>query len=224
MPEEKEFLSRWSKRKLSGEVDDTESEDGETTTAALGEEQRDHSDDTSVLEPDGNDEAEEVPAELAEIDIDTMDYDSDYTLFMKDNVPEALKRRALRQLWRSNPLLANVDGLNDYDDDFTDAALVVKGLQSAYKVGQGFLTDEELEKNRNDGEEDLVSEADDTPEGEPGETETAQTEQDDQEATDGDVDGKPDESTVAGEFGADPESEAEVETAAETEAEDTQTV
>jgi hypothetical protein len=62
---------------------------------------------------------------------------------MKKGVPEAVKRRALRTLWSSNPILANLDGLNDYDEDFTDAALAVKVLTSNYKPGSGYLTEEE---------------------------------------------------------------------------------
>ena len=62
---------------------------------------------------------------------------------MKQGVPEAVRRRALRMLWQSNPILANIDGLNDYDEDFTDAALAVKVLTSSYKPGLGYLTEEE---------------------------------------------------------------------------------
>ena len=36
-------------------------------------------------------------------------------------------------------MLANVDGLVDYGEDFTDAALVVENLQTAYQVGKGML-------------------------------------------------------------------------------------
>ena len=50
-------------------------------------------------------------------DIETLDYNSDYSVFMAKGVSERLKNRALRQLWRSNPILANVDGLNDYDEE-----------------------------------------------------------------------------------------------------------
>jgi hypothetical protein len=37
---------------------------------------------------------------------------------MREGVPEALRNRALRKLWLSDPVLANLDGLNDYDEDF----------------------------------------------------------------------------------------------------------
>lgn len=63
----------------------------------------------------------------------------DFTGFMAKAVPERLRRRALRQLWGSNPVLANVDGLVDYGEDFTDASMVVENMQSAYQVGKGML-------------------------------------------------------------------------------------
>ena len=88
-------------------------------------------------------QSENVAAELENVDIEALTYDSDYTQFMQEGVPEALKRRALRQLWRSDPILANVDGLNDYDGDFTDAALAVDVLKTIHKVGRGYLTDED---------------------------------------------------------------------------------
>ena len=36
-------------------------------------------------------------------------------------------------------MLANLDGLVDYDDDFTDAATCVPNLQTTYQVGKGLL-------------------------------------------------------------------------------------
>ncbi len=53
----------------------------------------------------------------------------------------------------SDPILADLDGLNEYDEGFTDAALAVKALKRAYKVGGGFLTDEERKNNERDASE-----------------------------------------------------------------------
>lgn len=50
-------------------------------------------------------------------DIDSLDRDSDFAPFMRRGVPEHLQRLALRKLWTSDPVLANLDGLNDYDPD-----------------------------------------------------------------------------------------------------------
>ncbi|MEO0618504.1 MAG: DUF3306 domain-containing protein [Pseudomonadota bacterium] len=81
---------------------------------------------------------------LEKIDIEALDYDADFTPFLQQGVPEALRRRALRRLWNTNPILANVDGLNDYDDDFRDAAMVVEGMKTAWQVGRGYLDDDEV--------------------------------------------------------------------------------
>ncbi|EBA15726.1 hypothetical protein RSK20926_13884 [Roseobacter sp. SK209-2-6] len=61
----------------------------------------------------------------------------DFRVFLQEQVPNRLRQRALRHLWRVNPVLANVDGLVDYGEDFTDASTVVEGLQTAYQVGRG---------------------------------------------------------------------------------------
>ena len=59
--------------------------------------------------------------------------------FLKHALPDRLKRRALRRLWGLNPVLANVDGLVDYGEDFTDTAMCVENMQSLYTVGKGML-------------------------------------------------------------------------------------
>ncbi len=107
------------------------------------------------------------PGEFDDVDFDKLNYASDYSRFMKDGVPEAIRRRALRMLWSSNPILANIDGLNDYDEDFTDAALAVKVLSSNYKPGTGYLTEEERiasysEEARKAGPEPVEDDPDDS--------------------------------------------------------------
>ena len=72
-------------------------------------------------------------------DPESIELGTDITGFMRKEIPELLRRKALRALWRSNPVLAVLDGLNDYDEDFTDAGLTVKGAKSLYKVGQGMI-------------------------------------------------------------------------------------
>ena len=65
----------------------------------------------------------------------------DFSQFMAAGVPEFLRKRALRVLWKSNPVLANLDGLNDYDEDFRSPELTKKVLATGYQVGRGFLRD-----------------------------------------------------------------------------------
>ena len=71
--------------------------------------------------------------------------EDDYTQFLQDGVPDDLRQRALRRLWTSNPVFANLDGLNDYDLDYTDAATVVENLKTAFQAGRGMVTKEERE-------------------------------------------------------------------------------
>lgn len=95
-----------------------------------------------IAEPETPEEEAELLARLELPVPETLTAGDDFTAFMKAGVPEFLKKRALRVLWRSNPVLANLDGLNDYDDDFTSPELNQKVLATAYKVGRGFLRDE----------------------------------------------------------------------------------
>lgn len=82
---------------------------------------------------------DEILADLALPNPDDMQSGDDFSAFLKAAVPERLRRRALRKLWLTNPTLANVDGLVDYGEDFTDSATVVEGMQTAYQVGKGML-------------------------------------------------------------------------------------
>jgi hypothetical protein len=69
---------------------------------------------------------------------------SDYTLFMKKSVPEALRRLALRKLWLLDPVFAYRDRLINYDDDYTFVTVITMG-DTIYKVGRGLLDDDEPE-------------------------------------------------------------------------------
>ena len=80
---------------------------------------------------------EEILNELNLPDPDSMAEGDDFSAFLKATVPERLRLRALRRLWTTNPVLANLDGLVEYGEDFTDAATVLENLQTAYRVGEG---------------------------------------------------------------------------------------
>ena len=79
-------------------------------------------------------------AELGLPDPETLQAGDDIRAFMAKAVPEHLRRMALRRLWKVNPVLANVDGLVEYGEDFTDSATVVENLQTTYQVGKGMLS------------------------------------------------------------------------------------
>jgi len=135
MPKEptEDFLSRWSRLKSAPESDLPATADPETSEIQqAGEEDQ--------AAPERSDD-ELTDLELLEKyalpDPDTMRAGDNFSVFMKKAVPDRLRRRALRVLWGSNSILANLDELVDYGEDFTDAATVVENMQTIYQVGKG---------------------------------------------------------------------------------------
>jgi len=91
-------------------------------------------------------EQQQVLAEMPDEDVlkalnlpdpETLKKGDDFTAFMAKAVPDHIRKRALRKLWRSNPVLACVDGLNDYDDDYLTGSFGNAPLKTTYQVGQG---------------------------------------------------------------------------------------
>jgi Protein of unknown function (DUF3306) len=89
----------------------------------------------------------DILAELELPDPDTLEAGDDFKVFLTEAVPARIRTRALRRLWRLNPVLANVDGLVDYGEDFNDASFFLENMQTAYQVGKG-MTEHVLELAR----------------------------------------------------------------------------
>jgi len=130
-----DFLARWSRRKQdsrstenSAEPPDASSD--EPVEAATEAELADKTD-AEILE------------ELGLPDPDDLEEGSDFSAFMARTVPQRIRTRALRKLWLTNPVLANLDELLDYGEDFTAAETVIENLQTAYQVGRGYLGDDD---------------------------------------------------------------------------------
>lgn len=121
------FLGRWSRKKLEPDTVEPELEVSSEVHAEAPV-------DESLSD-------EEILSKLELPDPNQLKDGDDFAAFMNSAVPDHLRRRALRKLWLSNPALANLDGLVDYGEDFTDAAMVPEVLNTAYKVGRGFLKD-----------------------------------------------------------------------------------
>ncbi len=152
MTEDSDFIRRWSRRKRAARqsekttevppIEDPEADpDSDDISAAVSPK---HDDDSPKTGPEDNPEALDLP------DIDSLSSESDFKPFLKKGVPKELRNRAMRKLWRVNPAFAHLDGLNDYDGDFTDAATVVKGLKTLYKVGRGFMPEPKPETTPDD--------------------------------------------------------------------------
>ncbi len=127
--------------------------ESEKAQAQLNEVQEEKSDEEFLLEHN-------LP------DPDTLTADDNVAGFMAKSVPERLRRRALRRFWRLNPILANVDGLVDYGENYTYAATVVENLMSTYQVGKGMLAHveylAELAKKKEDEAAQELAEAEES--------------------------------------------------------------
>ena len=123
--------------------------------------------------------------------IESLTKDSDFTPFMAEKVPELIRKRAMSVLWRSDPVLANLDGLNDYDENYRIIDTLISAAQdTVYRVGKGHKTNEELEaeaKTEPDGAPEHLAEAGDDAggrngdENQPIENATGEVEKDEQQ-------------------------------------------
>ena len=154
------FMSRWSKRKsnlkhdqgneknLKGKTELQESNVNEQKTVIkeeVDESQYSDLNDQELLEKFKLPDPEKIKKEKG------------LDLFFKDGVPDRLRQIALRRVWKLNPIIRFADAeINDYHEDFTDAATVIEGMQTAYQVGKGYLSEilKDEDKNSPDNEED----------------------------------------------------------------------
>ncbi len=101
---------------------------------------------------------EELLAEAGMPEPESLTTAEEVQAFLKTALPQRLKTRALRRLWRLNPVLANLDGLVDYGEDYTDATRVIENMQTVYQVGKGMF-DKFADPDPEPEEEPLVAEA-----------------------------------------------------------------
>lgn len=109
---EQPFLRRWSKRKLDAASTPVDGiGDAATIEPAIKQQEVNHH----------NSEPEQIQVELTDEDmppLETLDENSDFSGFLSPKVSETLRRAALRKLFHFQQFNIT-DGLNDYDDDYT---------------------------------------------------------------------------------------------------------
>jgi len=141
-------LSRWSKRKIAVAREQTTEGEEPAVEIVNAEEEA-----AQQAELEARLEANRLAAEA--VDLETLNEESDFSVFMKEGVPQMLKKQAMASLWRTSPVFANIDGLVDYDDDFGSPDLVMKTFKSAYQAGRGYL---DLLKEKDESEEGVDAE------------------------------------------------------------------
>jgi hypothetical protein len=107
----------------------------------------------------GNETDRGDPKVVAELPpVDSLGKDSDYSPFMREGVPQALRLAALKKLWASDPALAAPDPLDLHNLDYTHLAAPGQVVSTSYKVGKGFADEvdksiERVERARLESEE-----------------------------------------------------------------------
>ncbi len=150
------LLRRWSKQKAEateGELQSTEIQDQETETDTDSDAEATAS--AEIEQTEQTDEEEKAPVELPPIE--SLNDDSDYSLFMSPEVDENLKKLALRKLFKA-PFFNVVDGLNDYDDDFTTFEMLGDIVTSDMKFHEERKKAEEALRRQQAAESEEVSE------------------------------------------------------------------
>ena len=149
------FLSRWSARKTQNAraegilIDDPEPQiEADAARADQKSDEEAALTDIELLDkyelPDPNDITEEAVLDR----------------FFDGKIPERLRQMALRRLWRINPLFGIVDEMVEYGEDYTDAATVIDGMQTAYLAGKGYLNKVIESDEENEGVENSNSQTD----------------------------------------------------------------
>ena len=137
--ENSNFLKRWSNLK-SKKLEDND--------AALENEENNKEESLSenIEEDEESKMSNEDLFEKYEVaDPDTINTQVDLREYIGKKIPDRIKQLALRRLWKIVPLYGEVSELVEYGEDFTDAATVFEGMQTAYVIGKGYA-DKVIEK------------------------------------------------------------------------------
>jgi Protein of unknown function (DUF3306) len=152
--EERSTLSRWSERKAAARRGDAPPEPADEARAVADIPPAPQEASGNAAAPEPALPADAAPAADDDMpalpSIDELNAESDYTVFLGEKVPEQLRRAALRKLWTSDPVLANLDGLNDYNEDYNLTTTVIGAVQSAWQAGRGYAEEVEEKLDRVD--------------------------------------------------------------------------
>ena len=139
------FLARWARRKEAQRQAAVPADQEPAEAGGPGE-----------AEPS---EAAEPPLRVEDLpDIDSLDEGSDFTVFLKEGVPQSLRRRALRKLFRLNPIFANLDGLAEYDEDYHTVIDLPGGVKTLFQAGKGMVQPEGEESQELAGDDTASAE------------------------------------------------------------------
>ena len=158
------FISRWSKKKASEKSNIISSDKGVDDDKELSVQNESPKQELETTNDESKYDELNDDQLLEEFNLpnpDKIKKEKGLDLFFKDGIPDRLRQIALRRVWKLNPIIRFADAeINDYHEDFTDAATVIEGMQTAYQVGRGYLS-EIIEGKDEDGIDGEVKEKDD---------------------------------------------------------------
>jgi hypothetical protein len=127
LAEPEQFLARWSR--LKRKARDGAAEPGAAVAAP----------ETTPVEAAAAGQ-NAPPADATDIElpsIESLTRDSDYTPFLRPGVPQGVRNEALRKLYNSDAVFANLDGLLEYGEDFGEAFRNPGVIATVYRVLKG---------------------------------------------------------------------------------------
>jgi hypothetical protein len=82
--------------------------------------------------------------------VDALNEASDFSVFMAEGVPEGVRRAALRRLWRLDPVLANLDGMNDYEEALSIVGGASVAVRTTFDVLSGAMPNPQTQASDTD--------------------------------------------------------------------------
>ncbi|HEX6979926.1 MAG TPA: DUF3306 domain-containing protein [Alphaproteobacteria bacterium] len=136
------FFARWSRLKGEARASKPNSlppgeENGKKTDEpadAPAQSRAPASVEETVAAPSRPTEAPELPP------IEQLTAESDYSVFLREGVPPEIRRKALRKLWVSDPVLSAPDIFDVYCQDYHQDPVFPEGVKTLFKVGMGMIT------------------------------------------------------------------------------------
>lgn len=147
------FLSRWSRRKLAAVA---QAEAAAQPAGAPPAPLRTHAADPLPLAPATPDAAGGAEAQLPPVE--SLSLSSDFTAFLKEEVSEALRRKALQKLF-SDPHFNRMDGLDIYIDDYSQPDPIPPEILAKLQHAREWLMDDATAQPAPEGATALVDAA-----------------------------------------------------------------
>lgn len=125
MTDDASFLSRWSRLKRRVTLERKAPPDPSVAPRVAPGEMPRHPEENPVPDAAAPVSAEkpragEGPVDLSKLPpIESLGSSSDYSMFMRQGVPEELRMKALRRMWMTDPVLAGAEVLDMYAWDYT---------------------------------------------------------------------------------------------------------